>query len=67
MSNISDWISTGNYVLNACIGGSIFRGIPGGRICILAGESGCLKKEEKVEIYRLKSYISKHNVNTKES
>lgn len=40
MSNISDWIDTGNYVLNACISGSIFRGLPGGRISIFAGDSG---------------------------
>lgn len=62
MSNINDWIDTGNYVLNACIGGSLFRGAPGGRITILAGESGCLKNEEKIEIYRLKTYISKHEL-----
>ena len=29
---IEDWISTGNYLLNACISGSILKGIPTGKI-----------------------------------
>lgn len=37
---ISNWVSTGNYLLNAQISGSIYRGIPEGRILLLAGSPG---------------------------
>ena len=43
ISKISDWISTGSYIINACISGSIFGGIPSGRVTMLQGESGCGK------------------------
>lgn len=39
-SRIDTWVSTGNYLLNAQIGGSIFKGIPGNRTTIYSGESG---------------------------
>ena len=35
-SAINDWISTGNYALNALISGDIFKGIPSGRVTTLA-------------------------------
>lgn len=34
------WISTGNYAINKLISGSYFRGIPLGKVSVLAGESG---------------------------
>lgn len=37
---IDDWISTGNYILNACISGSILKGIPSGKIICYYGQSG---------------------------
>lgn len=43
ISNINDWIPTGNYLLNACISGDMFKGVPAGRILTLAGPSGCAK------------------------
>ena len=33
LSNVSDYIDTGNYSLNAIISGSVFGGIPVGRVC----------------------------------
>lgn len=39
-SNIQEYISTGSYVLNRLISGSIKGGIPAGRVVALAGESG---------------------------
>lgn len=39
LSNIKEWIPTGNYILNACISGDLFKGIPSGRVTSLAGES----------------------------
>ena len=39
-SEISEWIHTGNYHLNACLSGSLFKGIPGNRIMSFAGPAG---------------------------
>lgn len=39
----TDWISTGNYALNYLISGDFFRGIPLGKVTVLAGESGAGK------------------------
>ena len=36
-SNIKDYISTGNYILNAAITGDMFKGLPTGRICSFFG------------------------------
>ena len=40
---IKDYIDSGNYILNACLTGSIFKGAPAGRVVTLAGPSGCGK------------------------
>jgi len=40
MLRIDNWINTGNYMLNAIISGSIFKGVPEGRITVFSGESG---------------------------
>lgn len=54
-TNIAEWISTGNYMLNACISGSLFGGVPSGKIISLIGESGCMPGDEKIEIYRFRN------------
>lgn len=36
---VSDYIDTGSYALNRIISGSIFKGVPSGRIITIAGES----------------------------
>lgn len=36
------WISTGNYALNYLVSGDFDKGIPLGKVSVLAGESGCL-------------------------
>jgi RecA/RadA recombinase len=36
---VQGWISTGDYGLNRIISGSLFRGIPTGRVVLLGGES----------------------------
>lgn len=51
-SNIKEWIPTGNLMLNACMGGSLFSGVPTGRITTLVGESGCAKSYLAVSICR---------------
>ena len=42
-AQINDYISTGSYILNACITGSVFKGIPAGRVVTLAGDPGAGK------------------------
>ena len=39
----TDWISTGNYALNYLISGDFNKGIPMGKVTVLAGESGAGK------------------------
>lgn len=39
-SNIKEWIPTGSYILNACMSGDLFKGIPTGRITTFEGDSG---------------------------
>lgn len=36
-AKVEDWISTGNHILNAQISGSIFKGIPTGRVTTFSG------------------------------
>ena len=36
----TDWISTGNYALNYLISGNFYKGIPLGKVVVVAGESG---------------------------
>lgn len=49
---IKEYIDTGNYMLNACMTGSLFRGLPAGRITTLAGPSGTGKSFLAVSICR---------------
>lgn len=42
-AQIDDYISTGSLILNACVTGSLFKGIPTGRVTTLAGEPGAGK------------------------
>src|SRR6056300_247229 len=39
----TDWISTGNYALNYLISGDFHKGVPLGKVTVLAGESGAGK------------------------
>jgi recombination protein RecA len=39
-SEVTEWINTGNYHLNACVSGSLFGGWPNNRSCSVAGPSG---------------------------
>jgi len=39
-SNILEYFSTGNYVLNAQISGDMFKGVPAGRVTLFAGDPG---------------------------
>jgi len=50
-SDPTDWISTGNFALNYLISGDFNKGIPLGKVSVLAGESGAGK-----------SYIASGNI-----
>ena len=52
MAVITDYISTGNYMLNACITGSLFKGAPVGRALVLSGDPGCGKSFLAVSLCR---------------
>ena len=39
LSNVTDWIDTGSYALNAICSGSLFKGVPGGRVSGFYGPS----------------------------
>jgi RecA/RadA recombinase len=43
LSRIDEWIDTGSMALNAIISGSLYKGVPVGRITQIAGPSGCGK------------------------
>lgn len=49
-SEVTEWISTGDYGLNRIISGSIYRGIPAGRVVLLGGESQCTPRNQRVNI-----------------
>ena len=39
LSRVGGWIDTGSYVLNAIVSGSLYGGIPKGRVTMMGGES----------------------------
>lgn len=50
LSSVSDWIDTGSLVLNALISGSLYGGIPNGRITQFAGPSMTFKTNLMIQI-----------------
>lgn len=57
-SEVDEWIPTGNYLLNAQISGSLFGGVPNSRSFGVMGDPGCLQKNVKVRIYKLKTNLA---------
>ncbi len=49
------WYSIGNYALNKILTGSYHKAFAEGRITGLVGVSGCLPKDEIVEVYEFKT------------
>jgi len=49
---IKDYISTGNYMLNACMTASIFKGVPAGRITTFSGDPGTGKTFLAISVCR---------------
>ena len=52
IAKIDEWISTGSYILNACLSGSVFGGLPNRRSLVLAGEEGTGKTYIALSICR---------------
>jgi len=50
-SNINEHFGTGNYALNAHISGSLFGGIPAGRVILIAGDPGCIHPKQKIKVF----------------
>jgi RecA/RadA recombinase len=51
-AKIDEWISTGSYVLNAALSGSLFGGMPNRRSLMLAGQEGTGKTYVAMSIVR---------------
>ena len=51
------WFHTGNFALNRSLSGSYRRGIPLGRVSVLAGESGCITQDEMIEVRIGNDYV----------
>lgn len=52
LSKIDDWIPTGNYILNACLSGDLFKGVPSSRVLTIYGPSQTGKSYLAVSICR---------------
>jgi len=52
IAKIDEWINTGSYILNACLSGSVFGGLPNRRSLVLAGEEGTGKTYIALSICR---------------
>lgn len=63
-SNIQEWVPSGNYILNACMSGDLFKAVPSGRIVTLCGPSGCLPADEEIEVYIMETNMGvvHHNI-----
>jgi hypothetical protein len=55
LSSVDDWIDTGSMVLNALISGSLYGGIPKGRVTQFAGPSMCITKNQKIRVYKMRT------------
>lgn len=64
-SEITEYIDIGSKILNLAMTGTVFGGIPNNRAVELMGPSGCVQKNQKIKIYKVKSKsngrITKHN------
>ena len=58
----SHYISTGDYGVNQIISGSVFKGIPAGRVSVFAGESMSLKTIQVIRIAA--EALNKHKYDT---
>ena len=62
-SRIDEWISSGNYILNAQISGSIFKGVPNSRSVVFSGKTGCLHPDTKITVFISEELSSRTVIN----
>lgn len=62
LSNVDNWIDTGSRILNAIISGSMYGGIPEGRVTLFAGESGVGKSLIALKVAASAQKMGKHVV-----
>lgn len=55
LSRVDNYIDTGSLALNAIVSGSLYKGIPEGRVVQFAGPSGCLTGDQTLRVYRFRS------------
>jgi len=70
-SEVTDWIPTGNYLLNAQLSGTLFGGIANNRSMGIAGDPQCICKKEKVNVYIMRTkkterYVYKNKKSTED-
>ena len=56
LSTVNEWIDTGSYALNAIISGSLYGGVPMGRLTALIGAESCLTANQKIRVFKYKSH-----------
>lgn len=66
-SEPSEWISLGNFLLNAQVSGSLFGGVANNRSFGIAGDPQCICEKEKVKVYIMRTKKINRNVYTEES
>jgi hypothetical protein len=54
-SDITEFIPTGNYMLNALMSGSLFGGYPNSRSIGVSGDSGCVTGDQVIKVYKFRN------------
>jgi RecA/RadA recombinase len=67
LSVVKEWIDTGCMALNAICSGSLYKGVPKGRIIGFAGPSMCLTKNQQIKVYRFRTENNENNENNEKN
>ena len=54
LSTVTEWIDTGFHALNAIVSGSLYGGVPMGRLTALIGAEACLTANQKIKVFKYK-------------
>lgn len=61
LSTVNSWIDTGSYALNAIISGSLYGGVPMGRLTGLIGPESCLTANQRIRVFKYTSEEDSNN------